>query len=237
MPINTKPVITMSSYTFNGSNLMECISYIIHDGVGYAVHSINYQIIDKCTEEYDISDLKTAVVFCNKMRDAVMRTLALPSSHNDELIKRYYETVAVLDEIHPGIFDNLDLDTHKGDHMSMDELFNQCIKKYDKTSAERNQINAVKLALCGVAKDTIDETEKMIDEFISMNLSDQAKYVYLRYVKNSLIKRLSVIASEIKEFFPEDPKTSEEVLQYLNNFINEYNHISVMENISIRFMD
>lgn len=205
----------------------ECKYYAICGTTGYIVSAILGKTRDENRMEFDLSDKETATAYCNIMLESLNETIRLPFVESPKLVKCYYEMLGGLEKLHPRI-------TEEIPHPLKD---NVSIEDEEKIFIGDDPINEIRLALCGAAKEIIDEVDKMIEEFLSMNVSYHAKSIYKGYVREFLIRRLSWIAAEIKRLIPEDPETSEEVLQYLNNFINEYNHISGMENISIKFMD
>lgn len=225
-----KPLVTLLGFldskelSDDEETYVESVYFVVCDTTGYILHSISGEIEDKLTEEYDLSDLETAFIFYNKMTDAVQETFNIPKQllKRGKLLKRYEKMTDKLVSIHPDFYEEYVSRLHMMDAAYTEEC-------------EQEEINKVELHFCGMAKKVIDEVEDMVCRFNRLEVSHETASFFYNGARTYLVNGLSKVFTEIHDCSSCDEDMQREIFTYVNNFINEYNHISCLGEIKIAF--
>ncbi len=230
-----KPLVTLLGFldaqeTSDDETYVECEYFVVCDTTGYILHSISVEIEDRFTEEYDLSDLETAFVFYNRVKDALNETLALPEQllKKSKLMKRYNKIVDKLDRIHQGFIDKY---ITSFETISIED-------EEDLAYAEecrREEICKTEMLFCGEVKEVIDGVQDMINDLADIDLSEDTRKMHRIGMENYMNHHFCDIVARIHDNFPCDEEARNEVLAFVVNFINSYNRIPGFEKINIEF--
>ena len=233
-----KPFTTLLGFldageTSDDETYVECEYFVVCDTTGYILHSISVEIEDRFTERYDLSDLKTAFVFYNRVKDALNETLALPEQllKKSKLMKRYNKIVDKLDLIHHGFIDKYITSFETGKNIFIE---NEDSLAYAEVCRQK-AIKKTQMLFCGEVKEVIDDVQDMINDLAGIDLSEDTRKMHRTGMENYMNHHFCDIAAIIHDNFPCDEEARNEVLAFVVNFINSYNRIPGFEKINIEF--
>ena len=227
-PLPTISGFLSSEYTLENTSYAACNYYAICGISGYVVHTISGEPDEEHLEEFDVSDKETAIIYCNKMLGALEETLRLPLIKTSKLIKRYYKMLDRLEELHPGIAEEIlqmleDVEDEDEEDLAYTE---EC---------RQSAIHETRMSFCELAKEVIDDVQNALDDFASMKLPDECGETFKTGIKNYMNHRFCDIATRIYDRFRCDEEARNEVLAFVVDFVNSYNRIPGFEKINIEF--
>ena len=233
-PLPTISGFLSSEYTLENTPYVACNYYAICGTSGYVVPTISGETDEDHLEEYDLSDRETAIVYCNKILEALDETIKLPLIKSSKLIKRYHKMLDRLEELHSGIAEEI-LHALEGveDDVNIEDEDEETLA-YAKVCRQES-IHEAQMSFCELTKEVIDDVQDMINDLAGIDLSEDTRKMHRIGMENYMNHHFCDIAAKIHDNFPCDEEARNKVLTFVVDFINSYNRIPGFEKINIEF--
>lgn len=227
-PLPTISGFLSSEYTLENTPYVACNYYAICGTSGYVVPTISGETDEDRLEEYDLSDRETAIVYCNKILEALDETVKLPFIKSSKLIKRYHKMLDRLEELHSGIAEEI-LHALEGVEDDVNIEDEETLDYAEKCRQE--SIHEAQMSFCELAKKSIDDAQNTMEFFVRLNLDEE--YSYIEGIQKALAENFNYIRARIKDRFSCDDDAFEAVFSFVGNFIKDYNRMPEFEKINI----